>query len=188
MLLSIMGMYDYDQTIFDGLIVPEDLNRDDLIDNILIECAELEIVYPEYDTLKRAIGIWARSNQYTWEKLLKTTNIEYNPIWNVDANITDQEQIAGNRNIGRTENGSNIRSVKGFNETSWADAEKNTISDSENVNENSDTDRIYTQRRTGNIGVTTTQAMLREEREIATFNLINYITQEFKKRFCLLVY
>ena len=184
MWISILGMYEYDNAIFNELSVPEGLNRDDVINNILIECAELEVVYPESETLKKAIGIWARSCQYTWERLFNSINIDYNPIWNVDANITDQENITGDRTIGR--NGENIKSVKGFNETSWADAEKNTIT--ENVNDNSGTDRIYTQRRTGNIGVTTSQQMLREEREIATFNLINYITQEFKKRFCLLVY
>lgn len=40
----------------------------------------------------------------------------------------------------------------------------------------------------GNIGVTTTQTMITQEREVDQFNVIDYIIDSFKKRFCLLVY
>ena len=40
----------------------------------------------------------------------------------------------------------------------------------------------------GNIGVTTTQEMIKREREVSMFDIIDTITQEFKKEFCLLVY
>lgn len=40
----------------------------------------------------------------------------------------------------------------------------------------------------GNIGVTTTQDMIKQEREIAMFNLAELIVEETKNRFCVLVY
>lgn len=40
----------------------------------------------------------------------------------------------------------------------------------------------------GNIGVTTTQQMIEQEREVDKFNIYDYIIQEFKQRFCLMVY
>ena len=40
----------------------------------------------------------------------------------------------------------------------------------------------------GNIGVTTSQQMIREQREIVLFNLYEFITESFKKQFCLMVY
>ena len=40
----------------------------------------------------------------------------------------------------------------------------------------------------GNIGVTTTQKLIREQREVDKFNLYDIITDEFKMRFCILVY
>lgn len=40
----------------------------------------------------------------------------------------------------------------------------------------------------GNIGVTTTQAMIEEERRVAEFNLIEYIADSFCEQFCILVY
>lgn len=40
----------------------------------------------------------------------------------------------------------------------------------------------------GNIGVTTTQQMIQQEREVVEFNIYDYIVDSFKLRFCILVY
>lgn len=40
----------------------------------------------------------------------------------------------------------------------------------------------------GNIGVTTSQEMINQERDVVQFNIIDYIIDSFKRRFCLLVY
>lgn len=222
--LSIMGMYEYDPTVMDGLNVPDGINKEDVVNNIMLECAELELIYPRLETMKQAISIWSNSNQLTWDKLYKTMTVDYNPIWNVDADIKDTETITGanseDRTITRTgqdketvnlkdketKDLTDTKSVQGFNSSSWAQAEKvdqtgtdtidhtgtDTIDKSEDVTDNvtgeNNSTREYTQRRTGNIGVTTTQQMLEQERAIAEFNMIEYITKSFKKRFCLMVY
>ena len=40
----------------------------------------------------------------------------------------------------------------------------------------------------GNIGVTTTQQMIEEERRVSEFDIDHIIINEFKKAFCLLIY
>lgn len=162
MFLSITGMYEYDNSLFDGLDVPtytdknnvvHVVDKTDVINSILLNCAELEIIYPSFDTMKLAIGVWSAAEQDTWKKMFATQKAEYNPLWNVDAEIV------------------NTGSVMGFNESSaWSPAAKEE------------------QRRTGNIGVTATQDLIQKERDIADFSIIRYITESFKKRFCLLVY
>ena len=162
MWLSIMGMYEYDNSLFDGLDVPtytdknnvvHVVNKTDVINSIVLNCAELEILYPNFDTMKLAIGVWSVAEQDTWKKMYATQMMEYNPLWNVDADIV------------------NIGSVMGFNEsTNWSDAAKET------------------QRRTGNIGVTASQDLIQKERDIADFSIIRFITESFKKRFCIMVY
>ena len=157
-----MGMYEYDSSLFDGLDMPtytdkngtvHVVSKTDVINSIILNCAELEILYPNFDTMKLAIGVWSASEQDTWRKMYASQMAEYNPLWNVDADIV------------------NIGSVMGFNESSnWSDAAKET------------------QRRTGNIGVTATQDLIKKEREIADFSIIRFITESFKKRFCLMVY
>lgn len=226
--LSIMGMYEHDPTIFDGFKAPDGLNRENIINNILLTCAELEIVYSRPDIMKMAIGIWSDSNQYTWNKLYQSIVVEYNPIWNVDAdieettsgdrkktgsgndnrtvNLKDKRTVALNDN--ETVNLTDTKSVQGFNSNTWADAEKNVKSGTDNVahtgtdtldhtgtdnralsnSENESSSGSVKTRRTGNIGVTTTQQMLEQERAIAELNLIEYITKSFKNRFCLMIY
>lgn len=162
MWLSIMGMYEYDNSLFDGLDVPTYTDKNNVvhvvdktkvIQSILLNCAELEILYQNIDTMKLAIGVWSAAEQDTWRKMYATVMMEYNPLWNVDADIV------------------NIGSVMGFNENdNWSDAAKET------------------QRRTGNIGVTASQDLIQKERDIADFSIIRFITESFKKRFCIMVY
>lgn len=172
MLLSIQGLYEYDNNIFQGLQVPEGLNREAVINEILLQCAELEIVYPSIDIMKLAITTWSIANQYTWQKLYDTMVVEYNPIWNVNATVIIDRDTSGQGNA--------TDAVKGFNSDTWAESDK-TDTDSWAVED-------VTETRTGNIGVTTTQQMLEQERKIAEFNMISYIAQSFKQRFCLLIY
>lgn len=160
MFLSIMGMYEYDSELFNNLTVPEGVDIEAVINSIVLNCAELELLYQSVDMMKLAIGVWSKSEQRTWEKLYDTMTAEYNPIWNVDADIYNDV--------------TSIDSVQGFNENKFSDAAKN-VADSH-------------QRRTGNIGVTATQDLIEKERNIADFSIIDYITQSFKLRFCLLVY
>ena len=148
MWLSIMGMYEYDNSLFDGLDVPTYTDKNNVvhvvdknavINSILLNCAELEILYSNFDSMKLAIGVWSAAEQDTWKKMYATVMMEYNPLWNVDADIV------------------NIGSVMGFNESaSWSDAAKET------------------QRRTGNIGVTASQDLIQKERDIADFSIIVY--------------
>lgn len=209
MWLSIQGIYEYDNSVFDGFDSPSytddnnvvhTLNRDDVINNILLQCAELEVIYPSPSMMKFAIGVWSASNSRTWDKLYKSMFLDYNPIWNLDTNETETE--TNERDISRQHTGANnetrnltdTESVQGFNSNQWSEAKKNVNTGTDNVaitnNEtvNDDNDRILTKRRTGNQGVNTTQSMIREERDIAEFSIIEYITQSFKERFCLLVY
>ena len=241
MWLSIQGIYEYDNTVFDGFDSPSytdennvvhTLNRDDVINNILLQCAELELVYPSVKMMKFAIGVWSASNSRTWDKLYKSMFLEYNPIWNVDATETETE--TNERDISRLHTGSNnetvnlsdaetrnltdtetpnltdTESVQGFNSNTWSEAKKNVktgtdtvqhsgtdtilhtgtdntaITNNETVND--DNERINSKRRYGNIGITASQDLVMKERQVAEFSIIEYITQSFKERFCLMIY
>ena len=175
-LFSILSLYNFDNTIFDGVTFPDQLNKDDVIDNILLTCTELELLYPDVETMRRALEVWSAKSQYSWDKLAKTLTLEYNPIWNKDGEIIET------RNINSEQNANSTDSVTGFNTSSFQNANS--------VKTNADAYSTETSTRTehGNIGVTTTQQMIKEERETAMFNLIDAITEDFKKRFCLLVY
>ena len=189
MWLSITGMYEFDPSVFEGFDAPSyvddnnvvhTLNRDDVINNILLQCAELEVVYPSVQMMKFAIGVWSASNQDAWNRLYASQLIKYNPIWNVDANINQNRIVARDRD-GTNQN---INTVAGYNSEAWSNNNK----DNGSFTDNEDITDTFTERRTGNIGVTASQDLIKKEREVADFSIVEYITQSFKERFCLLVY
>lgn len=225
MWLSIQGMYEYDNTVFDGFDSPSytddnnvvhTLNREDVINNILLQCAELELLYPSIEMMKFAIGVWSASNSRTWDKLYKSMFLNYNPIWNVDADETVKLQhghtetrtpnLTDTRipNLTDTQRPdlTNTESVQGFNSPSWSESNKVVNSGSLTLEQHGTETDVHTGtdtmahtgmdtttiKRTGNIGVTSSQSLVLSEREVAEFSIIEYITQSFKERFCLLVY
>ena len=199
-MLSILALYNYDENIFDDMDVPAGMSKVTTVENILLECAELSLLYTDPVFIKRAIKQWSDKEQKIWEKLWATENLEYNPIWNVDAKITESETIdrdkTGSASEGESNDGdiTDTTSVTGYNSNDWQAHDKNvrdidtTTRRNSNDTENEDVERELTVERHGNIGVTTTQEMIRQEREIAKFNTIDFITNSFKKRFCVLVY
>lgn len=102
--LSILTLYNYDDTIFDQLELPVttdlpgiadyidnivELDKDDLIEYICFNLAELSLVYTEPETMKGAIGVWSRVNKSKWVSLWETLLYKYNPIWNKDGTFTE---------------------------------------------------------------------------------------------------
>ena len=128
--LSLMGMYYHDNTILDNLVIPTGIDSDVLKENLLMEAAELEVLYTDFDFFKMAIGSWSKKQLPVWTELLKTTQYEYNPIWNKDGSIS--EVIT--RNLATTEDVSDV------NTTTHADTDTRTHADTDTkTNNNTDT-------------------------------------------------
>ena len=83
-LLSVEGLYNYDNTLFDGFDVPKGLVKQIAIDTILMRTRELEVLYPDFNYMKKRITIWSSRYQINWKKLYDSTVLEYNPIENYD--------------------------------------------------------------------------------------------------------
>lgn len=115
--LSIMGLYDFDSTIFDLMEFPDGFTTDqkrNVIYNILVECAEFEFLYPAPEVAKMIIGIWSRKEKPYWNRVYSAAQLEYNPIENYRRN--EEETI----NDGRTEehSGTDSRTMTGQDSTS----------------------------------------------------------------------
>ena len=291
-ILSILTLYNWDNTIFEGLAVPDGIEKDVLIGNLLAECAEFELIYPNPDIMKNMISLWSAKENPIWEKLRATQLFEYNPIENYnrveswqtetentgfrEARTTDKEtgsesqtregettqeksgsvgrvgsggetrettteeteENTGSRNNTGTGNNANAITTFDLNTeqplsstTTTGTSQENTTGSRELVGTNSETvsrNENYTdtitdsetgsssdtltgtrqnektitgvedttgtgkEKRTGttagNIGVTTTQQMIEQEREVVKFSLYDYIISSFRARFCILLY
>ena len=246
-MLSLMGMYEYDNTILDFFHYPdkwETVDKDVFVNKLLLDTAELEVLYPDANIFKTAIKYWSAAEVQNWNKLYDTTVLKYKPIWNKDGTVTEIEkhvknnnytdvtdgtiadhsstngsqntETSGNENTNTTNNTNEKDYVFGFNSENAAQSGQTVTDDtgrtntdrSENIKTNNSAntdatttnntnfkhdekeniDREYTRTEQGNIGITTTQQMINEEREVDKFNLMDYIIDRFKQRFCLLVY
>lgn len=226
--VSLLGLYNFDNSILDGLTLPSNFDSGDrqiLIDNLLVETCELEILYTRPDFLKTAITTWCNNRKATWKWLKDTQSYDYNPIWNADYKIDDhtvetndtqddlshrsttnyEDDARGNE----THSGKDttLNSVYAYNDSSTGTPDNkselthghviNTTHHDESTTGNTATDNrtidhdrtnYYTRYLRGNYGQTTTQDMIKQEQELAQLNLIDYIIEDFKKRFCILVY
>ena len=170
--LSLLGLYSFRGDILDDFKLPDGIDRDDFVEMLLFDTAELELLTPDPDIMKQLLGRWSNVRVNAWSKMLETETVEYNPIHNYDR----QEDWVDDGT------GSSITdlSVAGFNDADMADRER--------TGTGTTTQSRHTARISGNIGVTTTQQMLESERESRKYSTVYEIIGEFKERFCLLVY
>lgn len=300
--LSPLGLYNWDNTIFNLMQIPAELDRDTLINNLLAETAELEVLYPNPVVFKNLVGVWSAKQIDIWNRLYATTQYEYNPIENYNRYETGTDTGTGSTthsgtdtttetathggtdgrtealttggkdtlDMSRREGGTEGVSTTYHSEQSGADTvtgeetkghwvagfdsqasgnddglvkqtrdetnnstttdygkeedgtgsstttfgktetnkDETTYGKTENVQEtrtygqtlNRTSGLTHGERITtsndgehelharGNIGVTTTQEMIEQERRIDRFNIYDIIIEDFKMRFCILVY
>ena len=93
--LSTLGLYEWDQTLFDLMQIPSALNKDTLIKNLLAETAELEVLYPNPVVFKNLIRVWSAKQIDIWNRLYATTQYKYNPIENYNRYETGSEGGTG---------------------------------------------------------------------------------------------
>ena len=87
--LSIMGLYNYDDTVLDLMVFPDGMTNDEqqtVKNNLLVECAELEFLYPAPTVAKNIIGIWSKKELPYWQRVYNAAQLEYNPIENYRRN------------------------------------------------------------------------------------------------------
>lgn len=103
--MTLIGLYNYDNNLFDLLTLPATLDKDTLVDNLLLRSGQFEVLYPDPDFMKFSIGAWSRKWQATFQRWVDALAIEYDPLENYDRREewTDKRHGASAEN--RTTNG-----------------------------------------------------------------------------------
>ena len=86
--LTLNGMYQYDPTIFDGMILPEDYDRDALLAEIMTRCGQMYPYHQIPSILKSNIRLWFSRNFLQFDRIMEALNAEYNPVENYDRHET----------------------------------------------------------------------------------------------------
>lgn len=174
--MSILGLYNWDPTVLDPMVLPEGIDRDILVPDLLSQMADYEILYPDLDTIKTILASWSRRRLSVWERIVKAANAEYDPIENYDRieEWTDQGSSNGNAN----------QYSAGFNAGETPEMVKQGQTDTGSSSTGHHNGRTH-----GNIGVTTSQQMLEQELAVAgKLDPYQYIINDFKRRFCVLLF
>lgn len=82
--MTLIGMYNWDDTIFSELVLPTGIDKDLFINSLLLQGGEFEVLYPDPDFMKNAIKIWGMKWFRTFTEWFKGTQAEWNPIYNYD--------------------------------------------------------------------------------------------------------
>ena len=187
------------------MTIPDGLDAELLKSNIIVECAELEVLYADYQFFRYAIGIWSLKQLPIWERMKRAIDLEYNPLENYDRREewTDNEETDRSANTSSTthtdsgNSGVDYHYVNGFNDNSQVLQSQDTSTASYDADgtgtvsgtESGTKDSTHSGRTHGNIGVTTSQQMLQSELDLAPrLNLYDIISRDFRNRFCILIY
>lgn len=180
-IMSLRGLYTWDNTILDPLLInnlPSIVNKTAFTAELIAECAELEILYPDPAVFKRILSAWSTGRKDVWDRIAKALTAEYNITENYDRSEewTDSADSSGDS--------------KSSNKTRGYPVGEGMIEQSQNISDGkSKTSSTHKGRVHGNIGVRSAQELVEQELTLAEkADLEQYIIRDFKNRFCLLVY
>ena len=179
--ISIRGLYNWDNTLFDGMTIPVELDRDVLVDNILNDYAEMEVLYPDSDFMKEAITQWSQMRFHAWDRMKDVLYEDYDPFINIKRD--EVRTITQTRNL--TSDGTSTNQVTAWNSMQFADRERDNsnIKDTGSV---TTTEHFHVE---GDSAITDAQDVLKKEMEVRIkYDLYRIIMSEFKERFLLMLY
>ena len=196
-ILSILGLYKYDPTLFSNMVLPDDMVKNVEIAAIMRKCAGLPLVWPDLETMRTLIVSWSRQRIDIWNRLWNVSHTEYNPLENYDRmeewDDEGHQTKTGSGQQSSTGNYTETNKVAGYNSESLANKDQRTGSNSGSQTASTSETGADTNHREGrahgNIGVTTSQQMLTQELEVAPkTDIYDWIAEDFKNEFCLMIY
>ena len=170
--ITTVGFYQYmnayNDDLFGLLHLPPGIDKDTLINNILLRGGEFEVVYSNPDFYKSAIGLWSNKHYRTFEKWINALNIDYNPLENYDRmeewsdtgtrtntgtvsdtgtrtnTGTQSTATTGKDTFTGSGNSTNIDEISAYNSTNFQNDKKNTTNSSNSSETNTTTNNIRT--------------------------------------------
>ena len=216
--LTLVGMENYlnhkEKSINDtwSLKDIEAFDKDTLLASIIYKGGTFEPLYTDPDFFYNACSYFWKKWNRTFTKWFEAFAVEYNPLENYDRHESWNETHEDSGTIDTTEDRTSSssettdnditteNSVSAFDSSSYSDRDK-TVSENDISVSGSSTDNNVVGTETanegtieheghlhGNIGVTTSQEMLKSELEIQGWNIYEHIADIFIKELCIAVY
>lgn len=207
--MTLNGLYDYGQLrnddLFEDMILPDHLDKEVVLNSILIECGELPVMWADYPFLKNQIRVWFKRKKPIFDKMVELLEMEFNPLYNYDRyeeyEDSETENNLATENNSATSSGSggatNTNAATSYESETFKNTDKQTSESSNSATSSSDTtsssdstrDFTHSAHLFGNIGVTTSVDMLVQAAdEWYSRDIPHIIAEEFKCDFCIGLY
>ena len=144
--LTLWGIYQYDKTLFDDIVLPDGIDKDNLVADIMRNSGDLYSYHQVPEYLKRNINFWFARRLFDFSRMYEALRVQYSPIENYDRkeNITRDYENSGidkaSTTLGSSTTsshtgtdtdstkggGSNEKGVSAYNEDGYTNREKDT--------------------------------------------------------------
>lgn len=186
------SLFSYDNTLFDGAKIPENINKETLIEIILERCGDNEVLYDNPHILKVMINAFFESGYYKYKGLADSTEYDYEPLVNYDLTITETRNRTDNRNrnLESEAEGKTETKVSAYDSDGYKPERQGTdnTTGTEKETENNTGEETITRNEKGDNSARSTQYMINEQRNILNFNVYYVIASDFEDEITIPVY
>lgn len=200
--LTLIGLYNnYSDSLFANLSFPVGIDAETFIDTLLLRYGECPLIYPDFDFMVLAIGAWSRKWANSFERIYNAIKAEYNPLHNYDRteewteNETEDKELNRDTETEENRSGNTESKVSAFNESTYSpsdyteDSITNNSEGNEKIKEDNARDTARNGRIYGNIGVTQSVDMVKNEIGFrSTNNMYDIFAEMFYKEFCMYIF
>ena len=180
--------------LFSEMVLPDAINREQLINTILLRGGEFEVQFDSADMVKFQIGVVSKNWYDTFKRWAEALAKEYEPLDNYDRKEEWTDDTHGtsssNANGGSTHNATNTRSAFNSNSLMNDSGEGSSDTSSSNASGSADNHATHSGRVHGNIGVTTSDQLLTsymKTREVWG-NLYNHVADVILRELVIPIY
>ena len=187
-------MHLWDGDLFDDIILPDGMDKATVVNQLMLDNALLEVVYPEHDLLNSLINAHFLARQLDYQRLCDAVSQTYNPLYNLDRKNTLTEKTERSENTtGNTTSNTNQsteQKVSAFDSSTYQPSEQMTGNTSDTTDATTDSQgqdvNTLESHEEGSIGVITPQDMLRREFDIRKdWNIYKFISMDFRDQFMI---
>ena len=125
---GVKALLDYDNTLFDNMIVPAGISLDDVVDNIILKYGNAPLAIPSPDIMKYYIAKWSSKRLAQWERFKVAIEKQYNPIENYNRTETSENSVEYGHNIKTDDDLTHGLNIKTDDDLTHGLSTENTIS------------------------------------------------------------
>lgn len=197
--ISLIGLYQINPDLFNDFTIPTQLTASVLIDNLLMDTADMEVLYPDADFMQEAIKSWSLLKIHEWQKQADTLYEDYDPFINLKRDeyrtITETRDLASGETRDLADGNTQTNNVNAWDDSSASGVTRNIVTDSgtnSGTVDYTDTGTVTTTdeyHMTGDSAIKDAQDVAKAEINLRNdFIMYQIIIKDFMKKFILLVY